>query len=610
MKKLDKLILSSFIGPFILTFLVVVFILLTQHMLKYFDDIIGKGLGIDVIGQLLFYFAIFMTPIAMPLAVLLSTLIAFGNLGEHFELTAVKSAGISLVRALFPIFFFVLGLTVIAFYVNNNLVPKAALEAYSLLYDIKQKKPALDLREGSFYDGIPDMSIKVNKKYPDGVTIADVLIYDHRKHDGNREVTVADSGKMYTILNERYLKLELFNGYNYTEGANNNVEIAGQSKSDQKESYTRTKFSKTQVVFDLSSFALERTDKKWFQGNRIMRNMSELENDIDSIDHEVLRMRLAYYTESRALFSYYSVESFLKIPDELLRFKAWQDSLPKEGTIVPIVSETGLSAGDTVKKSSDSLRSASTIGQKPVRDTVSANASNPISANAGNRKATSARPKGSGDALRRKLDRMENARRRFQDKAPLQGEPVAAARRGIKKEVLTEAQLTAKIDSLFKRQTDKSNFESAANTARSGKTQLENSEVSMEEYSSDRRVFLIQWHKILASSLACVVMFLIGAPLGAIIKKGGLGVPFLVSIFFFIVYYLFTMTGEKWAKQGIISVPVGVWAGDVILFVVGLLFLRQARLDARLFEADFYMVILDRAKKWLIRKKILPAPEV
>src|SRR5688572_10175036 len=292
MKKIDKLVLGAFLGPFTMTFLVVVFILLTQHMLKYFDDIIGKGLGGDVIGQLLFYFAIFMTPIALPLAVLLSSLIAFGNLGEHFELTAVKSAGISLVRALLPIFFFVLGLTIVAFYVNNNLVPNAALEAYSLLYDIKQKKPALDLSEGTFYDGIPDMSIKVNKKYPDGITIGDVIIYDHRKHDGNREVTVADSGKMYTILNERYLKLELFRGYNYIEGASSDQEVAGRPKSGQSETFSRTKFSKTQVVFDLSSFALERTDKKWFQGNRIMRNLGELQSDMDSIDNEVKRTKL------------------------------------------------------------------------------------------------------------------------------------------------------------------------------------------------------------------------------------------------------------------------------------------------------------------------------
>src|ERR1700742_3078212 len=141
MKKIDKLILSSMIGPFILTFLVVVFILLMQNMLKYFDDIIGKDLGWDVLGQLLFYMGVFMTPVALPLAVLLSSLITFGNLGEHFELTAVKSLGISMVRSLVPIFCFVIILTGIAFWANNNLVPKAALEAYSLMYDIKQKKP-------------------------------------------------------------------------------------------------------------------------------------------------------------------------------------------------------------------------------------------------------------------------------------------------------------------------------------------------------------------------------------------------------------------------------------------------------------------------------------
>src|SRR6188768_742821 len=191
MKKIDKLVLDSFIGPFIITFLVVVFILLNIQMLRYFDDIIGKGLGWDVIGKLLFYFAIFTTPTALPLAVLLSSLITFGNLGEHFELTAIKSLGISLLRSLFPIFGFVLLVTGGAFFVGNYMVPKAALEAYSLLYDIKQKKPALDLRPGAFYNSIPDISIKVDKKFPeDDAALKRVMVYDHRKNDGNRDVTV------------------------------------------------------------------------------------------------------------------------------------------------------------------------------------------------------------------------------------------------------------------------------------------------------------------------------------------------------------------------------------------------------------------------------------
>ena len=229
MKKIDKLVLGSFLGPFILTFLVVVFILLMQHMLKYFDDIIGKDLGWGVLGTLLFYFAVCMTPVALPLAVLLSSLITFGNLGEHFELTAIKSLGISLVRALAPIFVAVVVLTGVAFLANNYLVPRAALEAYSLLYDIKQKKPSLDLKQGAFYGAIPDVNIKVSRKYADGKTIEGVVIYDHRGKSGNKEVIIADSGRMYTILNDNYLKLELYRGYNYSQGTAVDQQMTGQS---------------------------------------------------------------------------------------------------------------------------------------------------------------------------------------------------------------------------------------------------------------------------------------------------------------------------------------------------------------------------------------------
>ncbi len=330
MKKIDKLILDAFIGPFLITFLVVVFILLNINMLKYFDDIIGKGLDSWVLGQLFFYFAIFTVPTAMPLAVLLSSLIAFGNLGEHFELTAVKSAGISLIRILRPIFFFVLVLTAVAFYANNNLVPKAALEAYSLLYDIKQKKPAMELREGAFYRGIDNLSIKVNTKFPkDQQALKGVIVYDHRKNDGNREVIVADSGRMYTILNERYLKFELFNGYQYVEGAGNERGVTGKTSASKSESLSRTKFAKSQLVFDLSSFQLQTTDKKWFQGNRIMRNMRELEYDMDSLYREILNQRLNYYLSKPDYFNYYLKEDSLILPPEVYKQKLYRDSISR-----------------------------------------------------------------------------------------------------------------------------------------------------------------------------------------------------------------------------------------------------------------------------------------
>ena len=507
MLKIDKLIIKSFVGPFVLTFLVVVFILLLQHMLKYFDDIIGKDLGWDVVGTLLFYFAIFMTPLALPLAILLSSLITFGNLSEHFEITAIKSLGISLTRSLVPIFIMVLGLTVFAFYVNNTWVPKAALEAYSLLYDIKQKKPALDLQEGVFYGGIPNISIKVNKKDPDGKSLRDVIIYDHRMGMGNKQVMSADSGRMYTILNEQYLKLELYDGFEYSEGS----EGQGMSQPGvSQESLRKTKFSKSEIVFDLSSFGLARTDKRWFQGNRIMRSVWQLEDDMDSLSGEINQNDLNRYNFQFSMFNMHHKGDTLEVPRELQSYKRYKDSLNK------------------------------------VRDP-------------------------------------------FRSPFALDFKPVPAEKIG--------ASTRKKSDSLFAKKFSTDEINLALSQTRNLKTQLLNMRSNREMYSHEFQVFQIQWHKILANSIACIVMFLIGAPLGSIIKKGGLGVPVIFSIFFFILFYLFISTGEKWALQNRISVPEGIWAADVILAAIGLVFLRQARLDARLFDSDYYRVILDKVKR-------------
>ncbi len=514
MRKIDKLIINSFIGPFILTFLVVVFILLLQHMLKYFDDIIGKDLGWDVVGTLLFYFAIFMTPLALPLAILLSSLITFGNLSEHFEITAIKALGISLTRSLVPIFLMVIGLTVFAFYVNNTWVPKAALEAYSLLYDIKQKKPALDLQEGTFYAGIPDISIKVNKKFPDGASLKDVIIYDHRGTTGNKQVTIADSGRMYTILNERYLKLELYRGYEYTEGTDDqNLGSEGASP----ESMRKTRFGKTEIVFDLASFGLARTDKRWFQGNRIMRSVFQLDDDMDSLSFEIKQNDLSRYRMQFNLFSYHKKGDTLQVPTELAAFKRDRDSIAKIND--PYASPFAL----------DFIPVPSAVIKQPTREVS---------------------------------------------------------------------------DSLFNARYTADEIAYALNVTRTLKAQLLNMNTTRNNYELERKVFQIQWHKILSNSIACIVMFLIGAPLGSIIKKGGLGVPVIFSIFFFILFYLFISTGEKWALQDRVSVPAGIWAADVILALIGLFFLRQARLDARLFESDYYNVVIEK-----IRRRFGPRPK-
>ena len=565
MKKIDKLVLDAFIGPFLITFFVVVFILLNINMLKYFDDIIGKGLDTLILGQLFFYFAIFTVPTAMPLAVLLSSLIAFGNLGEHFELTAIKSAGISLVRILLPIFLFVIMLTAIAFYANNNLVPKAALEAYSLLYDIKQKKPALDLREGAFYNGIDDISIKVDKKFPDDeAALKGVIVYDHRDNDGNKKVMVADSGRMYTVLNERYLKFELFNGYEYREGMSEQREIGG--KNGNAESLTKTRFAKMQVVFDLSSFQLQTTDKKWFQGNRIMRNLSELDMDIDSVRREVLSQRLNHYLYKPTYFSFYMKKDSVVMPKEVYKQKLFRDSVAR----IPYAERSRLE-----RSKKDSLKNKTNVIVR--RDSTDAI------------KSTKLKKEVASAAVPRKQPVKKNFA------------PIVTPKTTSK--VMTDSARRAKVDSILSTPLTRETIQGATNLARQVKSQVMNSNLSIDNFQKELAIFEIQWHKILANSFACIAMFLIGAPLGAIIKKGGLGVPFLVSIFFFIIYYVITMQGEKLAKQETVSVAIGVWVADGILLMVGLIFLRQARIDARLFEADFYSVVMDKIKRWMAEKR-------
>jgi lipopolysaccharide export system permease protein len=512
MKKIDKLILGAFLGPFFLTFMVVVFILLNIHMLKYFDDIIGKDLGWDIIGTLLFYFAIFNTPASLPLAVLLSSLIAFGNLGEHFELTAVKSLGISLTRALIPIFGFVTLVTIFAFYTGNYLVPKAALEAYSLLYDIKQKKPALDLREGAFTSSIPDISIKVNDKLSDNQTLLGIIIYDHRGKSGNKEVIVADSGKMYTILNDQYMKLELFRGYKYGEGGGQR-EISG--RSDATDTMNKTYFKRSVMVFDLSSFGMIRTEKKWFQGNRIMRNLKELEEDMDSLKYEVDKQMIHLYDIKEGFFRYFQKIDSVPLRSDLAAVKSRRDSIAR-------------------------LKVES--GPRPLR--------------------------------------------RFKLVTPLTD----------KARVISDSLVAASPPT-------RGDYSFALATARNASSQLININGHMKDYMTDFRIHQVQWHKILASAVACMAMFLIGAPLGAIIKKGGLGIPVLASILFFILYYVLSLMGEKWGKNSIVPVPVGMWLANSVLFFVGGIFLLQARRDARLFEADFYHVMWDKTVRFFTKAK-------
>lgn len=474
MKRLDKLILGAFLGPFFLTFSVSLFVFLTQYLLKYIDDFVGKDLGFAVFSELIFYFSMNMVPNALPLAILISSLMTFGNLGEHFELTAIKSSGISLVRTLIPIFVVVVLIAIGLFYFNNIIVPKANLKAYSLLYDIQQKKPAFDIKEGTFYNGLQGYSIKVTQKFPDGKALKGIMIYNHTEGRGNTDVVVADSGYMYTFNNERYLALELFNGEDYNE-------LPNQNSQGIPSKFVRNKFNKTKMVFSLAAFDLKRTQQELFASNKYMLNTRQLNYNVDSLRKEHKQIRKDLFKNVQPFFSF-------EFHPEL------KNSLNK-------------------------------------------------------------------DSLYEKVSKFHYTQ---QQKAMI--------------------------------------LNRAANQARSVKSFYESNGERLRHINREGNGFEIEKFRKYTQSLACIIMFLIGAPLGAIIRKGGLGIPIFIGIIFFIIYYVITMMGEKWSKESVVEVPYGMWLPVLTLLPIGIFFLNQARNDARLFETDVYRGYWDRLKRKFIRK--------
>jgi len=640
MKKLDKLILSSFIGPFILTFVVVVFILLTQTMLKYFDDFVGKDLGVQVFAELIFYFSLFTTPVALPLAILLSSLMTFGNLGEHFELSAIKSSGISLLRTLRAMFVVTIFLVVMAFLNNNYIVPKANLKAYSLLYDIKKKKPALDIKEGAFYSGLQGLSIKVNEKFDNG-ELRDVIIYDHREGVGNSNIVIADSGRMYTMFNEQYLVLELFDGNMYSVS-----EMPSQRRRrvnfNEIEPYRRDNFETSKLVLSLAEFNFSRTKEDLFKSSRLMKNLKQLKHDIDSLAKDLYDVEYFYYkTIERNSLQW--MRDKVEIPVFLENQKQINDSLRKleqeKYYEEEEREEQKRMQSDSVKKKYEKLDST-TIQRK---DTIARPRID--SMNRRRRRPKDIKP--SKENIKRKLKKEDlqkhkisivkqkvlfasvQPRKQDSDTVLVNADSTEFNEREIALDsiilpqdsvlqdstivevtaedsiALAQARIDsiyAKVDSAYAETENKSTIlAQAVSQARFLKSTLSAESTKIRSRFENLNKHKIEQNKKYAQAFACLVFFLIGAPLGAIIKRGGLGIPVIISIAFFIFYYIITMTGEKWARQGVVDPIWGVWGANFILLPIGLFFLKQARNDARLFDADFYNVAFNKIKMFIRR---------
>lgn len=485
-KKLDKLILTAFWQPFVMTLAVVIFIFLMRLILVYFADLFGKDLGVEVYFELFFYFSLITIPIALPLAMLLSTLMTYGKLGEFFELTAIKSAGISITRAMQPMFFIAVMISVFAFWFNNVALPWANLKGYRLLYDIKTTKTTLNIKEGIFYNDLPGYSIKVSKKYPDNKTLKNIVIFDHTKNDGNKHLTLADSALMYTIMDKQYLIFELFNGNDYVEDAD---KTANTDQTDM----VKHAFRKSKVVMSLAAFDMHKTEEEQFKHYQMMRSYAELGKDADSLKRDFNKIKENFYDNSRSYYLF-----------EMNKF--------------PLTSSNELKKLKKIKNSTlDSL-------------------------------------------IKKRNNRTAN---------PFQG-----------------------LDFAISQTNNVLSF-------------IESNISTLKSKDEDLRKTNLEWHHKFTNAFAVFVMFLIGAPLGGIIKKGGFGLPVVIAIFFFILMYVMTQQGDKAAKESRLIVQIGAWISNIILFLIGLYFLKKAKNDSRLFESDVYIIYFNRTKENLKKMKYL-----
>jgi lipopolysaccharide export system permease protein len=460
MKKLDLFILKSYLGPLVMTFFIALFILLMQFVWKYIDDLVGKGLEWYIIVKLLFYASSTFVPLALPLAILLSSLMMFGNLGEHYELVTMKAAGISLSRIMRPLIVVSIFISALAFYFSNIVLPKANLKFLSLLYDVREKKLAFNLKEGVFYPGIEGFVIRVGKKEKDGNTIRDVMVYDHTKHLGNVSLTTAEWGKMELSPDKKFLVFRLYNGTNYEE----RVDLRNHEATHP---FQRTEFSEQYQMFDLSAFQLTRTDENLFKKNYEMQNILQLTESIDSI-----KTQLAEDLKSTELHFISSLQFAGR--DELVRRKP----------------------GDTAQ---------------PFHPSVIYN---------------------------------------------------------------------------FKAEQRSQVLQTASNSAKSARETLENNKSTL--YNKRKLMFKheIVYHKKFAFSIACFLLFFIGAPLGAIIRKGGLGMPAVISTIFFILFWVISFVGEKYTAEGVVPAWQGIWFSSAVLMPIGIFLTIKATNDASLFDLD------------------------
>jgi lipopolysaccharide export system permease protein len=562
LKKLDILIVKAFIGPFIATFFITLFVLVLQFMWLYIDDVVGKGLDAFTVLRLLVYVAATVVPLALPLAVLLSSIMTLGNLGETFELVAIKSAGISLLRFLRPLLFVSILLTLVAFFFNNNVLPIANLKMNTLKYDIIMAKPAFDIKEGVFYERIEGFVIKIGKKEKDDSTIRNVVIYE-QNNTGNQQdnMIVANEGTMVVSPDKQSLIFTLKNGSRYQEKSDNGAAQAGTQ-------LVRMNFKQYKKVMDLSTFKMNKTDDSAFRHNYQMLTIAQLGKSIDSIKalnrdfskkaaHSVnLNVKVKRYLDTAGW------EAVEKNPEPKFAY------LKPEGV-----------ARDSVRKIWTKVRRIQDSAKRAM------------------------------DSIDRVIAAL--AKKTSQKKAGKAVTPVIPPPNEAPHSVVSATPPDPVFADLLPDSVYSSVLEKSVSIVNSTKLALDQPAVL---FSNEHKNVLQQesaWHEKLTLAVAVLVMFLIGAPLGSIIRKGGIGLPLVFAVVFFVIFFLLNNFGKKFVSQAVLSPIAGMWMATYVLTPIGLFLTYKALNDSQLFNKEFYFrisrnirTLVSRMRSWKKADKI------
>ena len=473
--------LKSFVGPFFATFFIAMFVLIMQFLWRMIDDIVGKGLEISVLAELILYMATSLVPMALPLAVLLSTIMTFGSLGENYELTALKAAGISLYRIMKPLIVLIMVVTVSAFFFSNNVLPVANLKLYTLLYDIRKAKPEMAFKDGIFTNDLEGYSIKIDRIDKETGMMYDLLIYSHKDGSGNYEVTHADSGYMYTLPGQNVMQLNLYSGSTYTDESVNRI--------DKRKTFPfrRIMFDSQVAMIPLPDSDLKRSDEDGLRSHARMLNLVQLDHAIDSIGGLVTERQNG------------DVAKLLK--EDYMRHKIYAKR--RDSILMVQSAETPLKYDSLIR-----------IVEPEDREAI---------------------------------------------------------------------------------------IETALNYAREVQQKTLNDKIYYLAQGESVRKHKVEWHKKFTLAFACFIFFFIGAPLGAIIRKGGLGMPLVVSVFLFIMYYIISMMGERSAAEAALTPLVGTWLSSFILLILGIFLTYKSVTDSEMLNPESYHKIYVKVKHFVQR---------